>query len=68
MAHITIHTGTQSDHTQIDISWFDENNVKQLTTIEVIVQEQDKPRRLELQVNGKLYAILCSGGKIIEVV
>jgi hypothetical protein len=49
---ITIHTGCQGEYNQINISWFDHNNVSQLTVINVNVLDQDKPRTLEILVNN----------------
>lgn len=55
---ITIHTGTQDDHNKINIDWFDHNNAKQKTVIEINVQSQDKPRTLELLINGVLFCLI----------
>lgn len=48
---ITIHTGAANSYNTIHIDWFDHNNVKQETTIEVNVLPQDRPRTLEIKVN-----------------
>lgn len=52
MSEITIHTGSQGTYNTIHIDWFDHNNVKQKTTIEVNVMPQDKPRTLEVLINN----------------
>jgi hypothetical protein len=52
MAEITIHTGSQGDCNRIHIDWFDHNNVRQETIIDVNVLPQDKPRTLEIVING----------------
>ncbi len=53
---ITIHTGCQGDYNKINVAWSDHNNVPQRTTVEVNVQQQDKPRTLEIQINGLIIA------------
>lgn len=58
MCEITIHTGTQCDWNTINVAWFNENNVPQKTTLEIVVQEQDKPRTLEIRLNGAIIAII----------
>jgi hypothetical protein len=60
MAEITIHTGAQGAENTIHVDWFDENNVHHKTTIEVNIQEQDKPRLLEITINGKLVALISA--------
>ncbi len=52
MAEITIHTGCQGDRNLIHVAWFDENNVRQVTEVEVNILPQDKPRTLEIKVNS----------------
>lgn len=52
MSEITIHTGSSGDTTVLHVSWFDENNVRQMTDVEIRIQDQDKPRTLELMLNG----------------
>ncbi len=49
---ITIHTGCAGDKNTINIAWFDENNVRHATKIEANVLPLDKPRTLEIIVNG----------------
>jgi hypothetical protein len=53
---ITIHTGGQGERHILHVAWFDENNVRQLTELEVALLSQDKPRTLLLLVNGVLVA------------
>ena len=52
MSEITIHTGDMGDQNIIHISWFDEDNRPQSTELRVIIQNNDKPRTLEVRVNG----------------
>ena len=54
MSEITIHTGVQGDHIGINIDWFDENNVRQEERLAIMIKEQDKPRTLEITINGVL--------------
>ncbi len=49
---ITIHTGEQGTFNTIHVDWCDHNGVKQKTDIEVNVLPQDKPRTLEIVING----------------
>ena len=49
---LTIHTGTADDRNKINIEWFDHNGVKQKTVVEINMQYQDRPRTLEILVNG----------------
>jgi len=56
MNEFTLHTGCQCNRTRINIDWFDENNVTQKTVLDVLVQEQDKPRTLEIMLNGAVIA------------
>ena len=58
MCELTIHTGTQGDYNKINIDWFNENNVRQKLELEIIVQNQDKPRTLEIRVNGIVLATI----------
>jgi hypothetical protein len=53
---ITLHTGCSGDCNTIHVDWFDENGIRQKTDIEVNVQNQDKPRQLEIILNGALLA------------
>ena len=48
---ITIHTGGQGEFNRIHVDWFDHNNVRQTTTVDINVQQQDKPRTLEIVIN-----------------
>jgi len=52
MSEITVHTGPQCDSTVIHVDWFDENNIRQATEVEIVTLERDKPRTLALRVNG----------------
>lgn len=52
MSELTIHTGSAGSLTIFHIAWFDENGVRQSTELEVIIQDRDKPRTLEIRVNG----------------
>lgn len=53
MSHISIHTGFAGDQTTIDIEWYDHDNVRHTTQIMVNIQAQDKPRTLEIEIEGK---------------
>ncbi len=50
---ITIHTGCMDDRNKINIDWFDENGVRQHNEIEINVKNQDKPRVLDLLLDGE---------------
>jgi len=55
---ITIHTGFMGDINIIHVSWYNENGVRQATDIELNIQPQDKPRTLELKINGVIIAVI----------
>lgn len=55
---ITLHTGSQGAHTTLHVDWFDEDGVGQVTDIDIIVQDQDKPRTLEIRINGAVVAVI----------
>ena len=56
MTELTIHTGCMDAQTIIHVDWFDHNNIPQRTEIEIRIQPQDKPRTLELRLNGVVLA------------
>jgi len=49
---ITIHTGMMGDASKINIEWFNGNLETQHTEILAKVKNQDKPRVLEIYVDG----------------
>ncbi len=55
---LTIHTGTAGDYHKINIDWFDENNIRQKTTLELKIRDQDKPRVLEIYINQLCFSVL----------
>lgn len=55
---ITLHTGCPGSNDLIHIDWFDENNVHQDTALEIVIRDQDKPRRLEIRLNGETVATI----------
>jgi hypothetical protein len=55
---ITVHTGTQGDRSIIHVDWFDHNNVRQNTDVELIMLLRDKPRTLAVEVNGVIVAMI----------
>ena len=57
---VTSHTGCAGDSHKCNVDWFDENNVRQNTTAEVNIQKQDKPRTLEVLMNGVIVAVVPS--------
>lgn len=58
MTELTLHTGCQGDWDTIHVSWHDEDNVRQLTKLDIIIQEQDKPRTLEIRIDDEKVAEL----------
>lgn len=58
MTELTLHTGSMGDWNTINIDWFNENNVLKQTRLDIIIQEQDKPRTLEIRVNSVTVAII----------
>lgn len=55
---ITIHTGLAGDQNRIHVDWFDHNNNRQDTVIDVNVLVRDKPRTIEILVNGVCLAVV----------
>lgn len=55
---ITIHTGNQNDQNKINIDWFDHNGINQKTGIIVSILPQDKPRTLQITINGVIIATI----------
>lgn len=60
---ITIHTGLQNSFNTINVDWFDHNGVRQKTVVEVNVLPQDKPRTLEILINGVRLATIPPADK-----
>jgi hypothetical protein len=60
MSELTLHTGCQGDWDTINIDWFNENGVLKHTKLDIIIQEQDRPRTLEIRVNGVTVAVINS--------
>lgn len=54
MTHLKIYTGLQGEENLIEIDWFDHNGEHHTTTIQVNVLPQDKPRVLDILINGRL--------------
>lgn len=59
---LTLHTGAQGHHDLIHLQWFDQNNVPQHTLVEFVILEQDKPRTLEIRVDGVTVATIVGKG------
>jgi hypothetical protein len=51
---VTLKTGCAGESHKCNVEWFDENSVDQLTVVEVNIRDQDKPRVLEVVVDGML--------------
>jgi len=56
----TFHTGGQGQTDSIHIDWSDHNNVRQRTELQIVIRPQDKPRTLEIWVNGVVVATVPS--------
>jgi hypothetical protein len=56
----TLHTGEQNSQHKININWSDQNNLLHRDAIEIRIQERDKPRTLEIRLNGAILATLPS--------
>jgi hypothetical protein len=57
---LTLHTGFMGDGATIYIDWSDQNNKRLTDTLEISVREQDKPRVIDIYVNGVKVAELDS--------
>jgi len=56
----TLHTGGQGEEDLIHVQWYDHNNIRQQTDVKICIRPQDKPRTLEIWVNGVICATLRS--------
>lgn len=61
MCTLTLHTGTQGDWITIYIDWFNENNQRLVSELEIVTLEQDKPRTIEIRLKGEVLARLIAG-------
>lgn len=59
---LTLHTGFMDERTIIHVDWYDHNNVRQKSEVEIRIQPQDKPRTLEIRVNGAVLATVPPRG------
>lgn len=55
---LALRTGCAGSHDTIMIEWFDENGVKQETDLSIVIQDRDKPRTLEIRVDGAVVAVI----------
>ncbi len=53
---MTLYTGDMGDSQRINVVWSDENNVHRTTIIDIEIRNQDKPRTLDIIVNGVVVA------------
>lgn len=58
MTQLTWSTGRAGDEITLPVDWFNHNNVPQRTVVTIAVQQQDKPRQLEVRVNGVVLAVI----------
>lgn len=58
MSEWTLHTGFMGSKDTINIDWYNENNVRQAARLDIVIQEQDKPRTLEIRLNDVIVAIV----------
>ena len=63
---LTIHTGTAGEETIINIDWFNENGVKRKDELRIEINEQDKPRTMEIVLNGVKIGEVKANRKQIE--
>lgn len=53
-SELTLHTGMMGDETRIHVSWFDHNNCRRMTDIQIIIEPFDKPRTLTILIDKKV--------------
>ena len=53
-AELTLHTGCMGQENTIHIDWFDHNNVRHKTRVDIRILDRDKPRSLQLAVNNEV--------------
>lgn len=51
-SELSWHTGFPGELILLHVEWFDENGVDHRTDVEVGILERDKPRTLEVKING----------------
>lgn len=61
MCEMTLHTGCAGDRHKLYVDWFSHNGTKQQTVVEINIMDCDKPRILEILVNGRV--VDCIVGK-----
>ena len=61
MSELTWHADGQGDELVINVDWNDHNNVRRATTVKVAVRRQDKPRQLEIVVDGVVLKVVTTG-------
>jgi len=52
MSKIKLYTGEHLQDDQIDIEWYDENNLANMTQINILVKGKELPRTLYIKING----------------
>ena len=62
MSELTLHTGCAGSAQIINIDWFDHNNIPQKTQMEIRIRQQDKPRTLEILLNGVVVGVVPPRG------
>jgi hypothetical protein len=52
MNELTVHAGSMGEELTLHIDWSDHDNIKQATTVKLEVLPIDKPRTLEISIDG----------------
>ena len=56
MNTLTLHTGCAGDSFDIQVEWFDHNNIRHSDHVAIRIAQRDKPRTLQVVVNGMIVA------------
>lgn len=68
MSHLTLQTGFPGDRTSIDVHWHDHDHVAHVTRLEINVAKQDKPRTLQILLDGMVISGITSDMTMVHKV
>lgn len=55
-SEITLHTGCAGSSFTIHVDWFDHNNIRRTDHVQIRIADRDKPRTLQVLINGMIVA------------
>ena len=57
---LQLHMGEMGERVTLHVDWFDHDNIRLVTTIELLILDRDKPRTLRVSVDGERVAELVT--------